>query len=581
LDGVDVRSVDSGFNHVLALSRFGEVYAWGSNSRGELGIGSTVNQLLPVRIAGLPADVVQVAARYSSSAAVTSSGEVWTWGDNMEGELGNGSFGFDKFVSHPARVENLPPIEMIAVGGSYMAALTRDGDLWVWGANQRGELGVGDGDVRYPLPTRLTLNGPVETVACGASHTIAVMKSGKVLAWGDNALGALGIGSTTNSPVPVEVSGLPGHGKPYASNSYSFYGMSPLWTFAWGANDRGQLGDGSGQNSTVPLALSLPAWASASAGTAHMALVSAENGDVYTWGRNDRGQLGYPSPPWLPTARVTGLDLGTFDLPKQDPQPTEDPTRDPGRDTTPGREPTPGTGGGGPTGPSGHQQAPPPGGTTTPPAPLTPGISRFAASFTTVITRPGRTVKIPIVTYPTPTPGTHPTSPGRVRVTWTSSTPRVATITGPKATKTRVTTATKPRPKAGTWSWTPGAPKVIQIRATTIGTSKIVLRSPGARAITLRVRVVPPKEYRPLKTVTLRATGGKSVPTRLTSGAAMWLKAIPHPLGAARVKATWTSTNPHVARIDRAGRLTALRHGRTTIRCRVHGITTTTTITVR
>jgi hypothetical protein len=181
--------------------------------------------------------------------------------------------------------------------------------------------------------------------------------------------------------------------------------------------------------------------------------------------------------------------------------------------------------------------------------------------------RPNTTITIPIVSYPTTTG-----NPGTTRVTWTSSTPKVATITTKTTTKTKTT--------KGAWSWRPGTTKTVTIRAHKTGTSTITLRSPGARALTIKVRVVPPTHYRAIKSLTLRTTTGKPLPTHIRVGTAMWVKAIPHPFGAARIKATWHSTNRAVARIDRAGRLTTINHGTTTITCHTHGHTTKTRITV-
>ncbi|MDR1294601.1 MAG: Ig-like domain-containing protein [Bifidobacteriaceae bacterium] len=618
LDDITVKTVDVGDEHMLALSDSGRVYAWGGNGHGQLGIGSRVNQSLPVLVDGLPTNVIQAVASYKNSAVVTDSGQVWTWGSNQRRQLGNTSVSSEGSSTTPIRVSTLPPVTAVAVGGQHMVALDRDGDLWVWGDNSYGQLGTGAKSGAYPSPTRLSLGGRVESVACGGNHTIAVMESGTVFAWGDNDHGALGTGNTTKSPVPVEVNGLPAHGTPAAGIVSSLYVTDSSGSFAWGWNDYGQLGDDTWTDSTTAKALSIPNVAIAAMGSTHIALVDPASGAVYTSGENHLGQLGYPSLPWIPTARIDGLNLGTFEVPNPDPSPTdepttppatpptvdptENPTTDPTIDPTgaptsdptgnpsnpgddpghrPGEDATPSHDPASPTGPSatqpgqnrqgsttappsGGQASTPPGGVTIPPAapvPNAPSISRFGASFTTVIVRQGRTVKVPVVSYADAAEGPVANPPGHARVTWTSTAPKTATIAG----STKAT---------GTWSWVPGTVKTISIRAKKVGATKLVLRSPDARALVLRVRVVPSMRHRAVKTVTVRAAFGEPVPRTMTVGQAVWLKALPHPIGAARVKATWRSTNPAVARIDRAGRLTAVGHGTTTITCRVRGVAT-------
>ncbi|MDR1294413.1 MAG: hypothetical protein LBK59_05570, partial [Bifidobacteriaceae bacterium] len=340
LDSVNVKTVDVGNSHMLALSQSGDVFAWGANYYGQLGNGSTVSQSRPVRVEGLPAHVIQAVAGWNNSAAVTQSGELWTWGANPRGQLGNGTYAPADISSHPIKVEGLPPIASVAIGGSHMVAIDKNGDLWTWGDNRLGQLGIGDGSLVHPSPMQVGLPSPAESVACGGNHTIATLKSDEVFAWGDNSGGSLGIGSESRSPTPVQVQGIPGHGRPFAGNSYSLYLTDDGAMFAWGMNSHGQLGDGTGQNSTVPRAVSLPRATHVGAGVIHAVLASSIDGEVYTWGRNSVGQLGYPESSWSPTARVSGLDLGTFELPG--PGPTVDPTEDPSTEPTedPTGEPT-------------------------------------------------------------------------------------------------------------------------------------------------------------------------------------------------------------------------------------------------
>jgi alpha-tubulin suppressor-like RCC1 family protein len=596
-----IRSVDSGNSHMLALTASGEVYSWGGNNAGQLGLGSAdrAAHAKPERIGQLGSGIVQAVANGDNSAAVTASGELWVWGSNYSGQLGNGASGVPLISATPIKVGGLPPVKSVAIGIAHTAVVTAAGELWIWGQNGSGQLGIGRGTSSVTSPVRVDTAESVTQVACGDHQTMAIGQSGQVWAWGSiHNLPPAASGLPASAPTPVGVTGVPAGGTVYGGDRFSLYASNSLVPMSWGNNGMGQLGNRDTAGSATPVIVAAPLASSMAAGNDHGVLVSSLDARVYTWGSNLRGQLGYSSLPWSPMVRVSDLDLGTFDLPTEDPTspPTEDPTSPPTEDPTspptagpttdpsvpgddpahrPGGDPGPshgpastvGTDGAGNAGQDRQITAPTPGapvpdqpGGNAPapdPVPSSPQISRFAASFTTLVIRPKQTAAIPVVSYPASTAAG--ASRGPVRVAWTASAPRIAAVGGAKH-------------KSGTWRWIPGAAKTIAIRGLKLGTTKIVLRSAGAKALVLRVRVVPPKEYRAIKTLAVRGARSGSVPRHMKAGSVMWLKARPHPVGAARTKATWRSTNPAVARIDRAGRLTAIGHGKTTIICRVRTI---------
>ena len=138
----DMTAASAGDHHTLAIREDGTVWAWGRNSDGQLGDGSTTNRPLPVQVAGL-SNVIQVAGGGAHSLALRNDGTVWAWGRNYDGQLGNGTVAGDEPlpVTVPVRVSGLSGVIQIAAGARHSMALKGDGTVWTWGANTSGQLG--------------------------------------------------------------------------------------------------------------------------------------------------------------------------------------------------------------------------------------------------------------------------------------------------------------------------------------------------------------------------------------------------------------------------------------------------------
>src|SRR5579875_2311898 len=133
--------VSAGSRHSLALKEDGTVWGWGSNVDGQLGDGPGLATTIsfPVQVIGITA--AAVAAGYGHSLAVDSDGTVWAWGDNSVGELGDGTT-TDR--NTPVQVSGLDNVIGIAAGASHNLAVKSDGTVWAWGSNDMGQLGNGD-----------------------------------------------------------------------------------------------------------------------------------------------------------------------------------------------------------------------------------------------------------------------------------------------------------------------------------------------------------------------------------------------------------------------------------------------------
>jgi alpha-tubulin suppressor-like RCC1 family protein len=300
--GTGVRQVRAGCDHTVALTSTGHVLAWGINGSGQLGNGSVASRKTPVRVR-IPGStkVTAVRAGCDFSLALTSRGGVLAWGDNSYGQLGNGT----TTASHvPVRVQ-LPAgtkVTAISAGGSFALARTASGRVLAWGQNTNAELG-NDSTTSSDVPLRVDLPPGVRVTIVSAGYNFAVaLAAGRAFdyfAWGANNLGQYGDGSTAGSDTPVVVIHSvrgPGHvhlASLFAGCGHTLALFSNGAIAAWGANNEGQLGDGTTTSSDGPVLVRL--------GRTKVAAISAScddsyaltrNGHVLAWGYDGAGQLG-------------------------------------------------------------------------------------------------------------------------------------------------------------------------------------------------------------------------------------------------------------------------------------------------
>jgi uncharacterized protein (TIGR03437 family) len=230
-----------------------------------------------------------VAAGAYHSVALTSDGTVWAWGYNGDGELGNGTTSNSEL---PVEVSGLTGvIAAIAAGAAHSLALKSDGTVWAWGYNAAGELGNGSTS-SSTLPAAVNnLTGAV-AVAAGGETSLALKSDGTVWAWGYNLAGGLGNGSTTSSSVPVQVSGLTGAVAIAVQKNGSLALKSDGTVWAWGYNADGELGNGSYVNSDVPVEVSGLSGVSGIAAGGYTGIALKSGGTVWAWGDNTYGELG-------------------------------------------------------------------------------------------------------------------------------------------------------------------------------------------------------------------------------------------------------------------------------------------------
>jgi alpha-tubulin suppressor-like RCC1 family protein len=260
-----ITQVRAGSQFALALTSTGEVYAWGEGIGGELGNGQDSDAFAPVHV-GMPGGVkiAAISTGCLHSLALTPKGEVLAWGNNKYGELGDDSTAESDV---PVRVDLPRTFKAVAVaaGCYHSLALGADGEVFAWGSNQDGQLGDGQPNLVNILPVEIFIQQPafgkVVQIYGGCEHTLALTSKGEVLAWGDDTEGELGITPAKTVSRPVLVRKLKGRGvTSIAVGCFTSYARTSLGrALAWGEADSGQLGNGTFVDAKLPVGVHLPA----------------------------------------------------------------------------------------------------------------------------------------------------------------------------------------------------------------------------------------------------------------------------------------------------------------------------------
>ena len=274
--------------------------AWGENRSGQLGDGTQLSHIALTPVQDMASNVIRVSAGASHSLAVSRDGFVWAWGDNSYGQLGNGTT-TPSLV--PVRVPGLEGVLNVSAGAMHSLAYRSDGSVWAWGWNQFGQLGDGTFEDRHAPVQVIGLSNTVLQIAAGDRHSLAATFNREVFAWGDNNNGQLGKSAPAPIAQPRRVDYLPAKSYEIAaggSNSMAL-GLEGNELFAWGDNHFGQIGDGTTITRYTAVRVPIPEDViirSFAVSGGHTVMADA-NGRVFTWGYNINGQLGQ-SPDQVP-----------------------------------------------------------------------------------------------------------------------------------------------------------------------------------------------------------------------------------------------------------------------------------------
>ena len=312
-DTAEFQKIYSGASHSCGLTSAGVAHCWGSNSAGQLGNGTTTSSASPVRVSTTQTFVeLSLGGLFDGhSCGVTASSQLYCWGANGSGQLGDGTMtsrSTPVAISGPAGVS----WKSVGAGTFHTCAVATHGTIYCWGLDGSGQLGNGTKSSSL-TPDTLAIGGVTfRQVSAGDSHTCAVDNSDIAYCWGRNHVGQLGTGDSISTQSPVTVAAP--SGVSFADVHAFGFGSCARTpgdvAYCWGRNELGQLGTGSTSTGTlcdqsgsliscslvpVPVtgghlfqALGLDAKADHACGLT----TAATGSDVYCWGRNGSGELG-------------------------------------------------------------------------------------------------------------------------------------------------------------------------------------------------------------------------------------------------------------------------------------------------
>ncbi len=289
----------------IGIKTDGTMWSWGQNTNGQLGLGDTTNRSSPVQVGALTS-WYQSAAAFQSGAAIKTDGTLWTWGENSVGTLGlnNTTSG----IYSPIQVGALTNWAKIASGGYHYLAIKTDGTLWAWGYNNYGQLGQGN-TTNYSSPVQVGALTTWLQAAAGYFHTLAVKTDGTLWGWGAGLNGRTGHNNTTNYSSPVQVGGLT-NWLTISAGIYTGFSVKTDGTFwTWGYNAQGVLGQGDTTSRSSPVQVgALTNWLQAAAGY-QFCIATKTDGSLWAWGANSHGQLGTSNT----TTRSSPVQVGALD----------------------------------------------------------------------------------------------------------------------------------------------------------------------------------------------------------------------------------------------------------------------------
>ncbi|MDH5720669.1 MAG: hypothetical protein OEZ13_08635 [Spirochaetia bacterium] len=302
--------VSAGDAHSLALRGDGSLWAWGNNENGQLGDGGTITETcsvykcstIPVKIG--TATWIAIAAGNNHSLGIQSDGTLWAWGDNTYGQLGDTSI---TQRNAPVKIGGATWKSVSANGitgyGAHSLGIQSDDTLWAWGGNAYGQIGDNSNTQRN-APVKIG-GATWKSASAGGVHSLGIQSDDTLWAWGSDMIGQIGNGATTGDQLaPVQIGGAAWLSAS-AGGLYSagIQANGSLWT--WGSDMSHELGDGApttGQ--TSPFEIDNPnTYSLIFAGSNHTLGIRSD-GTLYAWGSNNYGALGLPNTIFSETAPV-------------------------------------------------------------------------------------------------------------------------------------------------------------------------------------------------------------------------------------------------------------------------------------
>lgn len=317
--GTNWSDVSIRYINAVGVKTDNTLWTWGANNFGELGINVYVSGVSsPIQTVAYGTDWSQASAGNGFASAVKKDGTLWSWGHNIKGQLGTNSITAPGFgISSPVQTCTFATDwSFVATGSEHSAAIKTDGSLWCWGGNSFGQLGCNDtNDKSSPVQT-IAYGTNWTKIACGNAHTVGVKKDGTMWSWGYNYTGCLGDNTSINKSSPVQV-----------------YGYSTDWLLASasqntiGLKTNGELWEFGSYNVSSPVQIASCgySWKSVSLGSSFFGAISQN--------------LPTPSPTLTPSPTPTPSSTEPTPTPTSSPSPSASPSPTPS--PTPSSSPTP------------------------------------------------------------------------------------------------------------------------------------------------------------------------------------------------------------------------------------------------
>jgi len=285
-------SVVTGDSHSCALETSGQVYCWGWNKYGQVGNGSFEKEWVPVEVLWMHSVIALSTLDGHHTCVIRENKAAWCWGRNDHGQLGSGLAG-DTPVPVGAGIGN---VKDIAAGFLHTCAVKMSGTVYCWGYNGFGQLGDGSTIDTFIATKVENLGGGVKSVDAGHFHTCALKYDGTVWCWGDGQHGQLGNLMFYQTPLtPTQVFALNDVTDISVGTHHACAIKEDGSLWCWGKNNpHGQLGDGTYMNKAMPVQVELNGAIATGAGGTHSCAV-VDDGVVWCWGYNSNGQLGIGS----------------------------------------------------------------------------------------------------------------------------------------------------------------------------------------------------------------------------------------------------------------------------------------------
>jgi len=295
------KQVSAGYYHTCGIRTSGRLYCFGQDNRGQLGDGgATANSAVPVEVAGNATDWKSVSAGSAVTCAIKTTGQLFCWGWDQYGQVGNGPVTGDQTA--PVQVGTATDWKSVSAGlGETVCGRRANKRIYCWGRDNNGQAGNGSTTFTdVTSPSAVGTNADWSSVSAGGYHVCGRRTNGRVYCWGDDQDGAVGDGGGvpgSDRSVPTQVSGNHADWTSASSGiTHSCGRRSSGRLYCWGSDLSGAIGNGPPTDNTgvpAPVQVSGGAtdWRAVFAGS-YVTCATKVNGRLYCWGDDNDGQNG-------------------------------------------------------------------------------------------------------------------------------------------------------------------------------------------------------------------------------------------------------------------------------------------------